>query len=94
MDIAQSILGASIALLIFLGVGGLIYTIWSRGKVKRQKGYYEDIHKNLSNGQRVMFSDGLFGVVQRVGKETCDVKVKGGTVIEVSRFAIQEIVKK
>ncbi|MCI1666351.1 MAG: preprotein translocase subunit YajC [Atopobiaceae bacterium] len=94
MDLGTSILGASIALLIMLGVAGLIYTIWSQGKVKRQKGYYEDIHKTLAVGQRVMFSDGIYGTVQRVGTEVCDIKVKSGAVMEVSRYAIQQIVKK
>jgi preprotein translocase subunit YajC len=94
MDLAQSVLGASIALLLFIAVGGVIYTVWSHGKVKKQKGYYEDIHKTLAVGQRVMFSDGLFGTVERAGQETCDIKVKSGAVIEVSRYAIQDIVKK
>ena len=34
------------------------------------------------------------GKLVRVGKETCDIEVKSGAVIEVSRYAVQEILDK
>lgn len=93
-NIGQNILASSIVLLAFLIICFLIYTILGRRNVAKKKSYYEDIHKRLAKGQRVMFSDGLYGKLLRVGMETCDIEVKSGAVIEVSRYAIQEIVDK
>ena len=92
-NLLQNILASSIVFLVFLIICFLIYSILGRKKVKEKQGYYEDIHKNLAKGQKVMFSDGIYGKLVRVGMETCDIEVKNGAVLEVSRYAIQEIVK-
>lgn len=91
---AESILASSIVLLAFLVIIALIYFVLNSGKVKKQKAYYEKIHTSLSKGQKVMFSDGIYGTLTRVGTDTCDVAVKSGAVLEVSRYAIQEIVER
>ncbi len=80
-----------VALLALFALIAVVMVIYNYLRMRKQKNYYEDVHKELSCGQRVMFSDGLYGKVVRVGKETCDVEVKSGTIIEVSRYAIQEI---
>ncbi len=89
----SNILASSIVLLVFLTVLALIYFWFSSKGVKKQTGFLEDMHKNLRVGQKVMFAGGLYGKLRRVGMETCDVEVAKDTVIEVSRYAIQEIVK-
>lgn len=88
----QSILSSSIVLLVLLTAVSVIMAVYNWRRMKKQKTYYENIHKTLAAGQRVSFAGGLFGKLVRVGKETCDVELKDGTVIEVSRYAIQEII--
>ena len=84
MDFWQNVLAACAALLILIAIMGVVYAIYSAA----------ELHANLKVGQRVAFAGGLFGKLVRVGEETCDVEVKSGAVIEVSRYAIQEISKK
>lgn len=89
----ESILASSIVMLVFLAIIGLIYYIFSYRKMKNQKAVYKEIHLELAPGKKVMFAGGLYGTVQTVGTDICDVKLKSGAVVEVSRYAIQEIVK-
>lgn len=89
--LGQSILGAFVALLAAVGVVGVIYAIHGARQSKKQQRYFEDLHSRMAAGQHVVFSGGLHGTLVRVGKETCDVKVKSGAVVEVSRYAIQSI---
>lgn len=89
----SQILASSIVLLVLLTIVVVIYFAVSSSKAKKQKKYYEDLHRDLKKGQKVAFGGGLYGEIVRLGTETCDIKVKSGAVIEVSRYAIQEIVK-
>ena len=90
MDFWQSVLSACAALLILIAIM-VVYAIYSAVKAKKQKAYFAELHASLRKGQRVAFAGGLYGKLVRVGEETCDVEVKSGAVIEVSRYAIQEI---
>ena len=89
----ENILASSIVFLVFLAVIGVIFTVLNYRRMSKQKDYYKDAHTELEVGKRVAFSNGLIGKLVRVGKETCDIEVKSGAVIEVSRYAIQEVIK-
>ncbi|MGI6229976.1 MAG: preprotein translocase subunit YajC [Tractidigestivibacter sp.] len=90
-DFLQSVLASCVALLLLIAIMGVVYAIYSSVKARKKRDYFADLHKNLKSGQRVAFAGGLLGTLVRVGEETCDVKIKSGDVIEVSRYAIQEI---
>lgn len=87
----QSILGASVALLILFALIGIVLFIVTFMRTRKKKNAYAHVHKNMAVGQRVLFAGGIYGMLVRVGKQTCDVKIKSGEVMEVSRYAIQEL---
>lgn len=76
---------------VFLTIG--IYYLSTRRGYKKQKENFEQLHLNLTEGQKVEFSNGLIGTVVETGVEFCDIQVKSGAVITVSRFAITQIVE-
>lgn len=90
----ENILASSIVFLVFLAVIGVIFSIVNYRRMSKQKDYYKDVHTELAPGKKVAFASGLIGKLVRVGKETCDIEVKSGAVIEVSRYAVQEILDK
>lgn len=90
---AESILSSCVALLILLAIMGAIFTLVSFIRAKKQQRYFEELHKDLRRGQNVTFGGGMFGKLVRIGNNTCDIEVKSGAVIEVSRYAIQSIEK-
>lgn len=87
----DSILSACIALLILIAIMGVVFFIYTAVKTNKQKKYFANLHGELKKGQKVMFAGGLYGTLKRVGDETCDCELKDGTVVEVSRYSIQEI---
>ncbi|MDY2788514.1 MAG: preprotein translocase subunit YajC [Atopobium sp.] len=87
----QSVLGASVALLILFALIGIVLFVVTFTRTRNKKNTYANVHKNMAVGQRVLFAGGIYGTLMRVGKETCDVKIKSGEVMEVSRYAIQEL---
>lgn len=93
-QVAPNILTTSLVVLVFITVAGVLMLLGNYVRMKKQRRYFEDLHQKLAPGQRVIFSNGLYGKVKRAGVDTCDLELKGGQVIEVSRFAIQQIVTK
>ena len=92
-NFGQSVLASSVALLLIMGVMGLVYFFWSKANMKKKVKYFEHIHTALAAGQRVMFGGGIYGEVKSVNGDVVEVKVRSGATLDVSRYAIQEIVK-
>ena len=82
-DFGANVLSSSVALLGLLAIMGLIYTIWSQINMKKKQKYFKELHTELKPGQEVLFAGGIYGTVQ--------IKVRSGAVVDVSRYAIQEI---
>ena len=89
----QDILASSIALVVLLLIMGVAYTIWTQVSMRKKRNYFKELHTDLRPGREVMFAGGIFGTVQSVSDERVAVKVRSGAVIDVSRYAIQEITK-
>ena len=90
-DFGANVLASSVALLLIMGVMGVVYFFWSKANMKKKMKYFEHIHTDLKPGQRVMFCGGIFGDVKAVNGDVVEVKVRSGATLDVSRYAIQEI---
>lgn len=87
-ELLQVILIVSIVVVTMILLIGLVtYLIYRRNYKQHQKNF-TDLQLNLKNGDRVEFSNGLFGTIVQVGPEYCDIKIKSGAVITVGRYAI------
>lgn len=91
-SIYSLILIISLVIIAFVIITLGIYYLFTRGDYKKRKKHFEELHLNLKPGQTVEFSNGLIGEVVKVADEYCDIKVKSGAVITVSRFAITKLV--
>ncbi len=89
--LSESILASSIVLLAFLAVMGVVYTVWSSVKMRKKRKYFEELHVELAPGQEVVFGGGIYGRVKRVDGDKVEVEVRSGAVMDVSRYAIQQI---
>ena len=93
MSFWQVIFLSSVLFLLFIFIGTIIYSFVIKKNIKKQKDTFIEVHENLSEGQFVEFGYGLFGTIKTVGLETCDIEIKSGAVITVSRYTISKILK-
>ena len=70
---------------------GVIYTIWSQINMRKKQKYFKELHTELKPGQEVLFAGGIYGTIKSIDGERVEVKVRSGAVLDVSRYAIQEI---
>ena len=73
--------------LIFLAIGLIFYFIVFLPNRKRQKAL-QDMLNNLKNGDKVITSGGVFGVIAGIKDDRVHLKVADQVKIEVSKSAI------
>jgi preprotein translocase subunit YajC len=73
--------------LIFLAIGLIFYFIVFLPNKKRQKAV-QDMLNNLKNGDKVITSGGIFGVVAGIKDDRIQLKVADQVKIEISKSAI------
>nr|MBQ8244558.1 preprotein translocase subunit YajC [Oscillospiraceae bacterium] len=90
----EVILWTCITLAVLMGIFGLILTIISSVNMRKRRKEVGDIHTTLDIGCRVMFAGGFYGKVVRIDKdEIIGIEVAPKTVVDVSRYAVQQIIK-
>jgi len=89
----EMILAASIVMLVFLFLFLAVSSFLNGKNLKKQKGYFAELQQSLKKGQKIKLYGGIIGEIQALGKETVDLRVKSGTVIEVERSAVAEIMQ-
>lgn len=90
----EVVLWTCITIAVLMGIIAMILTIISAVNLKKRRSQIGDIHTTLTVGSKVMFAGGILGKVVRIGEdEFIGVEIAPKTIIEVSRFAVQSIIK-
>lgn len=80
-----------ITLAVIMGVIALVLAVISARNVRKRRTELTEVHTELKTGSQVMFGGGIYGKVVGIEDETVNVEVAKGTVIKISRFAIQSL---
>ncbi len=80
-----------VTLAVIMGVIALVLAIISARNVRKRRTELTEVHTELKIGSQVMFAGGIYGKVVGIEDETVNVEVAKGTVIKISRFAIQSL---
>ena len=81
-----------VTLVVIMGVIALILTVISSWNLRKKRNSLSEVHTSLAIGSRILFAGGLYGkVVGFPDEDTVNVEIAKGTVITISRYAIQSI---
>jgi preprotein translocase subunit YajC len=91
----EVVLWTCITIAVLMGVFGLILSIISAVNMRKRRQEVGDIHTTLAIGSRVMFAGGIYGKVVRMNDtdEIIGVEIAPKTIVDISRYAVQAIVK-
>lgn len=87
----QNVFASCVALLLLIAIAMFIYQIFAFRRIKERRESLKNVHENLAPGKEIMFAGGLLGKVHRISGDVVEVKIKSGEILEVSRYAIQNI---
>ena len=89
----EVILWTCVTIVVLMGIFGIVAAVVSAKNMPARRENMKEIHTELKIGSQVMFAGGIYGKVVGIENETVNVEVAKGTVIKISRFAIQSLEK-
>ena len=91
----EVILWTCITLAVLMGVFALVLTVISAVNMRKRRKEIGDIHTTLKVGSKVVFAGGFVGKVvsMKADEEFINVEIAPKTIVEISRYAIQQIVE-
>ena len=89
------ILWCCITIGVLVGIFGMILSIISAVNMKKRRKEIGGIHTTLAVGSKILFAGGFVGKVVRMNNEDeiIGVEIAPKTIVEISRFAVQQILE-
>ena len=88
------ILWTCITISVLVGIFGVILSIISAVNMKKRRKEIGGIHTTLAVGSKIIFGGGIIGKVVRMGEdEIIGVEIAPKTIVEISRYAVQQILE-
>lgn len=85
------IIASSLVFTCFLILCIVIYYILNFRGMKAKKVYFEELHKNIRVGKNIEFCGGIYGKISKVNGDIIEVSILDGTKMNISRYAITQI---
>lgn len=90
----EVVLWTCITLGVAVGVVLIVLSIISAKNVRKRRSELQEVHTELSVGSKILCCGGIYGkVVGFEGEDDVNVEIAKGTVIKISRYAIQTLYK-
>jgi preprotein translocase YajC subunit len=67
------------------------YMLKSMKYIKTQRTKFEEIHKNIEIGRRVLLNSGLIGVINSIDREILKISLNNDIQVEASIYSVQSI---
>ena len=88
----EVILWTCVTMAVIFGIIAMILAFISAKNVRKRRKELGEVHTELRIGSQVVFAGGIYGRVVGIEADTVNIEVAKGTVIKVSRYAIQSLI--
>ena len=89
----EVVLWTCVTLAVIMGIFALVLTFISAKNMRKRRKEVGELHTTLAIGKKVMFAGGIYGRVVRMNDtdEIIGVEIAPKTIVDISRFAVQQI---
>lgn len=77
---------------VLIGICAIVLIFISSRNMKKNREAMRKLQEGIQVGARIMFSGGIYGKIVKIKSDVIDVEVNKSTVIQISRYSIQNIV--
>ena len=77
---------------VLIGICAIVLIFISSRNMKKNREAMRELQEGIQVGARIMFSGGIYGKIVKVKNDVIDVEINRNTVIQISRYSIQNIV--
>ena len=86
------IIWTCITVAVLLGICALVLLFISSRNMKKNREAMRDLQGAIKVGARILFAGGIYGKIVRIKNDVIDVEVNKSTVIQISRYSIQNVI--
>ena len=86
------IIWTCITVAVLLGICALVLLFISSRNMKKNREAMRDLQGAIKVGAKILFAGGIYGKIVRIKNDVIDVEVNKSTVIQISRYSIQNVI--
>ena len=88
----EIIMWSCVTVIVMLGLFGIILSVISARNMKKNRAAMQELQNKIQIGARVLFGGGIYGKIVKIKNDVIDVEVSKNTVIQISRYSIQDVI--
>ena len=77
---------------VLLGLFAIVLTVISSRNMKRSREAMRSLQEGIKVGAKIMFAGGIYGKIVKIKNDVIDVEVNKSSVIQISRYCIQDVI--
>ena len=86
------IIWTCVTVAVLIGICALVLIFISSRNMKKNREAMRDLQGAIKVGARILFAGGIYGKIVRIKNVVIDVEVNKSTVIQISRYSIQNVI--
>ncbi len=86
------IIWTCVTVAVLIGVCALVLLFISSRNMKKNREAMRDLQGAIKVGARILFAGGIYGKIVRIKNDVIDVEINKSTVIQISRYSIQNVI--
>ena len=81
-----------VTVIVMLGIFAIILSVISARNMKKNRQSMQELQNKIQIGARILFGGGIYGKIVKIKEDVIDVELSKGLVIQISRYAFQDVV--
>lgn len=77
---------------VLIGICAVVLAVISAKNMKKNREAMRKLQEGIKVGARIMFAGGIYGKIVRIKNDVIDVEINKNTVIQISRYSIQDVI--
>ena len=86
------IIWTCVTVAVLIGICALVLIFISSRNMKKNREAMRDLQGAIKVGARILFAGGIYGKIVRIKNDVINVEVNKSTVIQISRYSIQNVI--
>ncbi len=86
------IIWTCVTVAVLIGLCALVLLFISSRNMKKSREAMRELQGAIKVGARILFAGGIYGKIVRIKNDVIDVEVNKNTVIQISRYSIQNVI--
>ena len=86
------IIWTCVTVAVLIGLCALVLLFISSRNMKKSREAMRELQGAIKVGARILFAGGIYGKIVRIKNDVIDVEVTKNTVIQISRYSIQNVI--